>query len=462
MSRKRSRADTSNLASPSPPRSVRRRALSDIDSDDSDVDDQQAAASPLVLPSMVALPPPLSGPLSETPRSSMVPSSGQQGLAHALHHPPDAVNSVVALPPPPPPPVQPPPVKPVKGKGRTKARADGLALTPEALKNELLQRNIIETQARLTLLENLVKEKDDSIGILNTRIQCFEKLENDAGFNQRFSSSTSTTPATPPSVLASTCSPCCPSSTLLSELRKVQQQIEDLSGAVSIVLNSVHHPTPPPSFQPGPPVLEPRAVKEASTQTCHSAPPQGDFNYRYECLPGVDVRFPPPSLTPRDICKSLDHLEHPAFFELEPEGLQVPLIPEQLIQQSHSRQPSALEQLAWPDIELGYATEPQPRETPPPRPPAYQQGPPTAHLPSPAALLPPQPGFLPEDDLLCMEAQLADIYPMPRYVKPKSAKKQKWSKKSKNRGKTRVSTPKVFSRIFWNSTTTTAPLIDLN
>ena len=470
VSRKRSRADTSDLASPPPPRSVRRRGLSDIDSDDSETDDQQAAGSPLpdalstvtsgVTVAAALLPPSQPDAPPETADSSIVLSTGQQELARALHQPASGVTTSALvqrhqpLPPPP------PPQKPAKGKGRTKTRADGLALTPEALQNELLQRNITETQARLTLLEHLVKEKDDSIGILNTRIQCFERLENDARYNQRFSPSTATTPSTSPPQAAA-CSPCCPSSTLLSEFSKVQQQIEDLSGAVSIVLKSVQHPTLLPSNQTGPAVPELQGTQEASTQTCQAVAPQrGVQNFRYIPFSGVDVRFPPPAL-PRNTPMSQGLLEQPAFFELEPEGLQAPLVPEQLIQQPLAtgqcvQQPSALEQLVWPEIEHGLSLVDHQQ---PPPPPAHQPLLPSHHGHQPHQIegAPAIPGLQPHD-MRCLEDQLSDVYPMPRYVKPKTVRKQKHKRNSQ--GQSKASNPPVFSRTFWNSTS--PPLIDLN
>ena len=84
-SRKRSRADTSGLASPPPPRAVRRRNLSDIDSDDSGPDDHDDAVPlrPDAQPSgQAALLPPQCPP---QPSPVAAFSGGQHQLVQALH-----------------------------------------------------------------------------------------------------------------------------------------------------------------------------------------------------------------------------------------------------------------------------------------------------------------------------------------------------------------------------------------
>ena len=71
-----------------------------------------------------------------------------------------------------------------------RAKKDGISTTPEALKLELLQRELNLAQSKITLLDSQVSEEKNKTKILEDRIRCFEHRENQTQFARVFGSST--------------------------------------------------------------------------------------------------------------------------------------------------------------------------------------------------------------------------------------------------------------------------------
>ena len=138
-------------------------------------------------------------------------------------------------------------------------RQNSPQLTPDGLQIELLNREITIAKTKIAGLDNTVTELNASNGILLERIRLFEQRENDTQFAQYFPTcppgansashappvQESNHPAPPP---ASCCSP-----QVLAMMENMQCQIEDMRGALSLLLKSSPHPFPPPCAAQGPP-----------------------------------------------------------------------------------------------------------------------------------------------------------------------------------------------------------------
>ena len=134
----------------------------------------------------------------------------------------------------------PPPI-PAPGPARKQNKASKKnatpASTPQEIENELLNRQLIATQTKLTSSENALRESRESYAILAKRLSFFEQRENDLNFS---SPSRTQAGGTPPTSLATL--------PLLTEIGNIKCMLEELQSSVSILLRAAPHPlnAPPP------------------------------------------------------------------------------------------------------------------------------------------------------------------------------------------------------------------------
>ena len=134
-----------------------------------------------------------------------------------------------------------PPSIPAPGPARKQNKASKKnatpASTPQEIENELLNRQLIATQTKLTSSENALRESRESYAILAKRLSFFEQRENDLNFS---SPSRTQAGGTPPTSLATL--------PLLTEIGNIKCMLEELQSSVSILLRAAPHPlnAPPP------------------------------------------------------------------------------------------------------------------------------------------------------------------------------------------------------------------------
>jgi hypothetical protein len=114
-----------------------------------------------------------------------------------------------------------PPSIPAPGPARKQNKASKKnatpASTPQEIENELLNRQLIATQTKLTSSENALRESRESYAILAKRLSFFEQRENDLNFS---SPSRTQAGGTPPTSLATL--------PLLTEIGNIKCMLEEL------------------------------------------------------------------------------------------------------------------------------------------------------------------------------------------------------------------------------------------
>ena len=180
-----------------------------------------------------------------------------------------------------------PPLAPSQASVRSKnsrTRPATPQLTPQGLQVELLNREITMAKTKVTVLDKTVTDLEAANKILVERIRLFEQKTNDAQYAEYFPKSNTPAPPVPslsptprpaipqPQPLQSISSSCCPtSSLLLSEVGTIKAQLEDLSGAVALLLRAAPHPEKPPSESLPPQPGAQEAPKTAQLATGHQA-----------------------------------------------------------------------------------------------------------------------------------------------------------------------------------------------
>ena len=256
----------------------------DIDSDaDSEVDFTEPQSSPTQSVNMVALRPSTLAPLSSLPptgqellqeavaslqvpqqalaslqvpqqavASLQAPQQGDQQVAPTPINEAGVLQQSLSL--------QPPlaPLQVVQQAVRPKnsrARPAAPQLTAQGLQVELLNREITMAKTKVTELDTTVADLEAANKILIERICLFEQRTNDTNFAEYFPQQNTPSAPPPPPVPCpvipqpplSHTPPCCSnSSKLLLEVEIVKAQLEDLSGAVALLLRAVPHPLQPP------------------------------------------------------------------------------------------------------------------------------------------------------------------------------------------------------------------------
>ena len=207
--------------------------LEDVDSDISDMEEEEEEASPCHATSPPGLTPSL------TLRASLLTPGPQGVLALALAPPQPSLTLS----------------KPVAPKPLPKNRSKAPATTPEGIQTELLQRQLVLAQTKIASIENTLKETEISNSILLDHVRLFEQRENDTIFAQHFSSSTAAPApesagpagAAGAASAATAAAPraCCTNSSLmLEEFGNLRCQVQDLAGSVAVLLRAAPHPFP--------------------------------------------------------------------------------------------------------------------------------------------------------------------------------------------------------------------------
>ena len=235
QTRKRSRADVSNL-SPLAPRDVRTRARDDIDSDWSDDDlvplsprmpaplifsptpttTHSTTASPLSAPIVITTSTAAStcslSVVNTVSQPTMSVTTGQHQLVSALSGQPSVAASVRGQPRSlsqsstiigDPLAILPPVQKPASGSSRAKKKS-AVPTNPQDFELEMVQRQLTMAKTKLASVENQIKDLEATNKILTDRICLFERRENDLNYAQLFSSLQPAAAVPPPTSFPST------------------------------------------------------------------------------------------------------------------------------------------------------------------------------------------------------------------------------------------------------------------
>ena len=173
------------------------------------------------------------------------------------------------------------------------------ASTPQEIETELLNRQLIATQTKLTSSENALRESKESYAILAKRLSFFEQRENDTNFS---SPSPTQASGTPPTSLATL--------PLLTEIGNIKCMLEELQSSVSILLRAAPHPltAPPPRLpqqyiadmpllRPAAPDVDLRVPSQPQTAPPPRLPQPNIANMPLfrPAEPVLDLRVSPPS-----------------------------------------------------------------------------------------------------------------------------------------------------------------------
>ena len=152
---------------------------------------------------------------------------------------------------------------PQKPQRKGLKKPNGPASSPQEIEIELLKRQLVAANTRITSTENALSESKESYSILAKRLNFFEQRENNANIS---SLSGRVSPADAP--------PTCSAPFLLTEVSNMKCMLEDLQSSVSILLRAAQHPLPPPL---APASHSPQMPPPPAAQTFPPPGPRADF-----------------------------------------------------------------------------------------------------------------------------------------------------------------------------------------
>ena len=199
-----------------------------------------------------------------------------------------------------------------KPKRKGLKKPNGPASTPEEIEIELLKRQLVAANIRITSTENALKESKESYSILVTRLNFFEQREN----NANFSSAQVPQPAGAP--------PTCAAPVLLTEVSNMKCMLEDLQSSVSILLRAAPHPLPP--YLPAASAHVQAQALPPAVHTFLPSAPREDFSIPPPPIAASYSQMPPvpeePAAVPSTATTSSSLQSHEVAGQLQP-----PLIP---------------------------------------------------------------------------------------------------------------------------------------
>ena len=157
-----------------------------------------------------------------------------------------------------------------KSQNKISKKSSRPASTPQEIEIELLKRQLIAANTKITSTENALSESRDSYSILAKRMNIFEQRENEANFSRMSGFHTSGVPPdastdTPGQSYPANATLTCAAPLLLAEVSTMKCMLEDLQSSVSILLRAASHPLPlhlsavsPPMFAPNIQTVAPR------------------------------------------------------------------------------------------------------------------------------------------------------------------------------------------------------------